>query len=898
MKKGWYWPPVCTLAIGLVIYAAFSLFPFSNLTIAWCDMKQQVIPLLIEFKQILSGEADFFFNFQNAGGMNFFGPFFFFLSSPFTFLVAFVPAEEIYMLVNILVLLKMAVAALTAGCLFRSVYPVLGTAQSTALSVMYAFSGYTMLYFQNLVWLDMLYVFPLVLLGLIQLAKTGKIWLFFFSFCAAIVIQFYLTYMVLLFVLFASVLYAYICMPKDARSVFLFRFSAAILAAFLVTAVVWMPLMAQYAASARATGLLTSLLTGGIWARWETTLTTVLCNMLMFAAIPMLFFFPRKTKQIPTVPLLLFFMMLLPLGIEPINKMWHTGSYQAFPSRYGFVTVLCGLILAAEALSRLDRWNAEKHLPDSLGKRVRSVFLPCLGLILFALAGLGTVLLVGEREALTVYMRRLWLNQSFLKAFLQFGFVALILYLLLMLLYRFRMLTRRMFTVFLCAVTVCESMFCGSIFLGYAGNDITFNREVFDLSGKIEEDSLYRVKLQKKYFDINLIGALGYGSLGHYTSFTDADTISTMKKLGYSSYWMEVSPVGGTEFSDAILGQRYTIDRIGTLSDGDDPVYTNDRFVIRKNPDAFSVGMVVDGFEALQAENGFPLAETERIPEQNGIFQRLFQTNETLFETYEPETMANLTMSYDTVYSYRRTDELLTGILYYQIDVKGTQTLYFDCFNEISVRLREVINGGCNVYVNGEPIETEYPTQKNNGILELGTFTDESVLVEIELLKDINARSFGVYGLKHETMETYFRTVSCPALTQKGNTLSGTATAERAGQYLFLPIPYGTGYSAHVNGEPVEICCVFDGYLAIPLAQGENTISVSYIPPGLIAGAAISVMGILILIWLKRQKPMVSACEQKLKQIVSYVVTSAFAIALFLIYFFPLLVRIIAALKT
>ena len=80
MKKGWYWPPVCTLAIGLVIYATFSLFPFSNLTIAWCDMKQQVIPLLIEFKQILSGEADFFFNFQNAGGMNFFGPFFFFLS--------------------------------------------------------------------------------------------------------------------------------------------------------------------------------------------------------------------------------------------------------------------------------------------------------------------------------------------------------------------------------------------------------------------------------------------------------------------------------------------------------------------------------------------------------------------------------------------------------------------------------------------------------------------------------------------------------------------------------------------------------------------------------------------------------------------------------------------------
>lgn len=899
MKKGWYCPPLCTLVIGLSIYAIFSLFPFSNLTIAWCDMKQQVIPLLIDFKQILSGSADFFLNFQNAGGMSFLGPFFFFLSSPFSFLVAFVSAENVYMLVNVLVLLKMMVASLTAGIFFRTCYPSLGLAQSTALSVMYAFSGYTMLYFQNIVWLDMMYLFPLLLLGLYQIATKGKASLFFFSLCAAIIIQFYLTYMVLLYTLFAAVIYAYFCFPEKPRRQTLFRFAAATAAAFLVTAAVWVPLLCQYFSSARPIGLLDSLLSGGLWARWETTVVTVICTMMIFAAVPMLFFLPRKHFERPAASLLLFFLMLLPIGLEPINKMWHTGSYQAFPSRYGFITVLCGLIVAAEVLSRLNCCDAQEEKKPDPAMKGRSVFLPCFVFIIAALAVLGGILLASEQEALTVYMRRLWIDRSFLKVFLQFALIVLVVYFLLMALYRLRLLRRKAFTVFLCAVTVCESMFSGGIFLGYAGNDVTFNKEVLDLSGKIEDDSLYRVKLAKKYFDVNLMGSLNYGSVNHYTSFTDADYISTMKKLGYSSYWMESSSVGGTLFSDFLLGHQYTIDGIGTLSGDENLVYSNNRFVLLKNNDSAPIGIVADGWETVE-KDGIPLSQTERLPQQEAIFEALFQTTDSLFETYEPDNLANLTLNYDTVYSYRRVNDLLTGILYYKIDVKGTQTLYFDCFNEISVRLREVINGGCNIYVDGIPIETEYPTQKNNGILELGTFTDQSVLVEIELLKDVNARSFGVYGLKHEVLEKHLDTLQAAELSQVGNTFTGSAVASGEGQYLFLSVPYGSGYTAHVNGEKAEFCRVFDDFLAVKLQKGENTITVSYLPPGVIPGliiSGLSILSILLLLWWKK-KHSLEKWQHRLSGPTAFLVVVAFYIAVFMVNLFPLLVRLIGVLKS
>ena len=89
------------------------------------DMKQQVIPLMLEWKDILSGRAGFFYNLNNAGGMSFFGVFFFFLSSPFTFLTVFIDKSYLYEFINLLILLKLALSAGTVSCFFRYAEPKL-----------------------------------------------------------------------------------------------------------------------------------------------------------------------------------------------------------------------------------------------------------------------------------------------------------------------------------------------------------------------------------------------------------------------------------------------------------------------------------------------------------------------------------------------------------------------------------------------------------------------------------------------------------------------------------------------------------------------------------------------------------------------------------------------------
>jgi hypothetical protein len=196
------------------------------------------------------------------------------------------------------------------------------------------------------------------------------------------------------------------------------------------------------------------------------------------------------------------------------------------------------------------------------------------------------------------------------------------------------------------------------------------------------------------------------------------------------------------------------------------------------------------------------------------------------------------------------------GTVSYVINVEGTQTLYFDCFDKLTNHLTEPINGSFNIYVNGESIESSYPKKNDNGLLNLGTYTDETVDIEVNVLKDVCAQSFGVSGLNLNTLKTAVSQAHTANLKQSGNTIIGTANANGESQYLFLPLPYDDGYSITVNDQQCKIYRVYDAFMAVKLNNGNNTIKISYAPVGFKTGVFLSVIGVLlfcaILIFLRR----------------------------------------------
>ena len=840
--------PAATLALLSAVYLSFGLFPFGDNTLSWCDMDQQVLPLLMDFKDILLGDGSMFLNLQSAGGMNFWGVFLFFLSSPFSFLVLFVEKADFYAFANVLVALKMAVCSLTAFAFFRSRFRELGTAGQAMLGVLYACSGYALFYYQNVVWLDVMYLFPLFVLALLHLADREKPIAFVLALSAMLVVHFYLSYMLIVFLLLACGVWMF-ALPRErrGRAAVLLGLSAFVSA--LLTAPVWLPSLLQYAASARTGSLFDNLRIGSFLTRLNTTLPVLLSTAVLGASLVLTPLYWKKADARIRAVYALFLLMIVPVVIEPINKMWHTGSYQAFPVRYGYITTFLGLVLLAFLLT--------KGVPEEKNRLLNAPAPLFVAMLALALPFVAACLLLTLRfDEISVYTTTLWGSDESLQLLSGFFLVAAMAGALFVLFRRERLLGRRAAILFLGLLLCVEAPFQLSVYLGSAASPADGYAQELDLADRIDDDGLYRVKNEKKYFDANLLGGLGYPTLNHYTSLTSRSYMYAMKKLGYSSYWMEVNSNGGTALTDALLGNRYTVFRLDDVPQGSETVYQNERYAIAKEPYTLPFGFVFNG------ENVGELAslseELSRMELQQWIFSSLFGTEEQLVTEYEPLDAYNLTVSREE--KWELTPQLENGraFFYYEIAVEGTQTLYFDCFDELHNYLYEAINDSFHVFVNGECVEQDYPSQKSNGLVDLGTFTDEAVVVQVELLRECSARSFGVYGMDLGVLKDALSAVGGDGLREENGVLTGTFTAQE-GDFLFVPVRDDGGVPVTVNGEEADAAQVFDCFLAVPLSEGENTVTVSAFPPGMGVGLLLCVLGIacaaLLYLALRRGYP-------------------------------------------
>lgn len=78
-----------------------------------------------------------------------------------------------------------------------------------------------------------------------------------------------------------------------------------------------------------------------------------------------------------------------------------------------------------------------------------------------------------------------------------------------------------------------------------------------------------------------------------------------------------------------------------------------------------------------------------------------------------------------------------------------------------------------------------------------------------------------------------------------------TATFNAAqDETLVISQPYEDGWTATVNGKPVEVQAAYDGLMGIPVQTGDNVIELRYLTPGLIPGAVVGIASVtLFAVW-------------------------------------------------
>ena len=842
-------PPLVMLLIFSIFYTVCGIAPFGTKSIAWCDMEQQVIPLMLDLRHVLTGEDSIFYSAGNAGGMNMWGVYFFFVASPFSLLVCLVKESQMLTLMNLLVMWKLAVAAWSAGWYLRRRYPQLRTSWMLLLSLTYGLCGYGLLYYQNLVWLDLLYLFPLLMLSLDALIREGKM-LGYICICSACVaVLYYLGFSIGIFlILYVGLQYYFLSDPMRRRQI-AFRFVYASGCALLITAVIWLPSLLQVMDSGRVGTTMQKLRETLVFKSIGDKLALLMCTAICL--VPLFFLFGKHRASVTPQTKWMYILLLIPVLLEPVNLLWHTGSYQCYPLRYGYITVLLGLSLVAEILTA-----PPEPSPAKGSSPVRAAY-AMVG-ILTGLTAAIVVLCTRWYDTICSYTDTLWHSVGSFFLLLIPAAIALTGYYCAIRFYRQGLLSRRILTVSLSLLFALETGLNLSVYIARPAVEDTLYAQTLSLSELSDDQDYYRVRMERKYSHVNMIGAIGYNTIGHYTSLTASRTMQMMKKMGYSSYWIEIGTTGGTVLSDAILANRYIIGLEEELAPWQAITRTTEcGLVMAQNQLCLPAGTVQSGDPA--ALTG--MTGNDRIADQKALARAWLGTDSPV-TSYAPTKFSHVTYDYtDGKHNVNIVDESTDHSLSYSFFASGRQALYFDLFDTCEgAPITSDTYESVAVSINGHFVSLDYPEKKSNGILELGVVENQHVTVRVVLRHNVSVSSLGVFGIDLDGLSQALTDSNGAYVTASGNDITAVCTAD-APAYLYLAIPWDPGFTATVNGSPCEIQTIDGCFMAIPIEAGENQVSLHFVPRGFKLGLGISIAGLLaaagylLLRRIRRNKP-------------------------------------------
>ena len=175
----------------LGIFVAKGVFPFGKESFLRTDLYHQYAPFFQEFQRKLQSQESLLYSFHIGLGSNFIALIAYYLASPLNWFILLFPKDLVIEYVSYLVLLKIALTGATASLYFRYHFQK-NSPYFIIFALFYALSGYIAAYSWNVMWLDCVLLFPLILLGLERMMDRGDVGLYTVSLALSILSNYYI----------------------------------------------------------------------------------------------------------------------------------------------------------------------------------------------------------------------------------------------------------------------------------------------------------------------------------------------------------------------------------------------------------------------------------------------------------------------------------------------------------------------------------------------------------------------------------------------------------------------------------------------------------------------------------------------------------------------------------
>ena len=829
------------LAIFSFIFISKGIFPFGKNSLIWGDMHDQITAFYYHFYDSFRGTSSLFVNFTTSGGINFFGILCYYILSPITFILLLFPREDIYLAVSIVVALKILLSSLTCLYFIKSYYKKLPSSLSIFLALCYAFSGYSLSMYQITPWFDIMYLFPLLMIGLKKLLDLEKpIW-YIVILTTSLVCNFYVSIMVIIFVFLSSYIYLLIYKEKEERRKGILSLGLSTILSVLISAVVLIPSYMQISVSSRLNSRLIEMLnskTGPLTDK----LSFFMFGGIVYLGIIFLIKYYKKDSKFSLWYLANFLIVGIPIIVEPINKVWHFGSYAFFPYRFGFITIFLLILGACYGYTLIT--EHEKKI------KAKNHNLPLVAGGISLISSIVIIYLTKRNYAsFQIKLDQLSISGNH-KLLIFLVFTTMLSIACCYLIYRFTTSWNKTRTALMALVLLTH--ITSNSFL-YFGIDFTQKElmgqyeSLLEISKTYPKGEYYRVKNLSEKFIMNSGMVMKYHTLDHFTSLTDRNNMQNLKRLGYSSSWVKTFSKGGTLFSDTILGNHYVM----STDTVNDPYYqivgTYKDVNLYEHKVKSSYGYLIhEDINTKNSKNSFEI--------QNQMYQKIENTADSIFTTFNQWKLNNIKKSKkNEKTSYQIIDEDAYNYIEQTISVGKKKVLYLEILKDLDNNINLDIYQHFNIYVNDRLFQDHAITEDDNGVINLGTFEQEDVNVKIELIWDVEVDNITLATMDLEKYESFIKNNQVPLeMEYKKNKITIKVDSKEK-QTLFIPVSYNEGYQGKINHKKIQVEKVFDNFLGIPLEEGMNEITLTFTPPGFKLSLVISLLALVFTIFLLRK---------------------------------------------
>ena len=177
-RERWIRIAACLLTLGIlfVVYRLHQMAPFGDASLAREDADIQYLQFYSYLKDVFAGKQDLKYSLTIGLGLSGVPILNYYLQSPFNLLLVFFSRTQLHSFFDITAALKLGLASMTfAYYLQRRFAGRLPHPAVLALSLCYSLMQYSLAQSSNLMWLDGIYLLPLILLGVFDLTHRGRI---------------------------------------------------------------------------------------------------------------------------------------------------------------------------------------------------------------------------------------------------------------------------------------------------------------------------------------------------------------------------------------------------------------------------------------------------------------------------------------------------------------------------------------------------------------------------------------------------------------------------------------------------------------------------------------------------------------------------------------------------